>query len=68
MMCIVNARPRFSDNSSLVGYYGNCIACPATITTAGKLCENELGYAVELIRKAKVEVTEEYMHSVADLM
>ncbi|WJX80212.1 hypothetical protein P8452_63237 [Trifolium repens] len=68
MMCIVNARPRFSDKHSLDGYYGNCFAYPATITTAGKLCENGLGYAVELIRKAKVEVTEEYMHSVADLM
>ncbi|GAU11595.1 hypothetical protein TSUD_345870 [Trifolium subterraneum] len=68
MMCIVNARPRFSDKHSLVGYYGNCFAYPATITTAGKLCEKGLGYAVELIRKVKVEVTEEYMHSVADLM
>ncbi|XP_045796500.1 benzyl alcohol O-benzoyltransferase-like [Trifolium pratense] len=68
MMCIVNARPRFSDNRALVGYYGNCFAYPAAITTAGKLCENGLGYAVELIRKVKVEVTEEYMQSVADLM
>jgi hypothetical protein len=69
MMCIVNARPRFTPNdSSLVGYYGNCFAFPAAVTTAGKLCGNPIGYAVELIRKAKAQVTEEYMHSVADLM
>ncbi|GAU11590.1 hypothetical protein TSUD_345810 [Trifolium subterraneum] len=68
MMCVVNARSRFTDRHSLVGYYGNCIAFPAAVTTAGKLCGNPLGYAVELIRKAKAQVTEEYMHSVADLM
>ncbi|XP_024626050.1 benzyl alcohol O-benzoyltransferase [Medicago truncatula] len=69
MMCIVNARSRFrADHSPLVGYYGNCFAFPAAVTTAGKLCGNPLGYGVELIRKAKAQVTEEYMHSLADLM
>ena len=69
MMCIVNARSRFRANHSpLDGYYGNCFAFPAAVTTAGKLCGNPLGYAVELIRKAKAEVTEEYMHSLTDLM
>jgi hypothetical protein len=70
MMCIVNARSRFTANHlSLVGYYGNCFAFPAAVTTAGKLiCGNPLGYAVELIKKAKARVTEEYMHSLADLI
>jgi len=69
MMCLINARSRFSDNrSSLVGYYGNCFALPVAVTTVEKLCRNPLSYAVELIRKAKAEVTEEYMHSLADLM
>ncbi|RHN49362.1 putative benzyl alcohol O-benzoyltransferase [Medicago truncatula] len=69
MMCIVNARSRFSANPSLfVGYYGNCIAFSAAVTTAKELCGNQLGYAVELIRKAKTQVTEEYMHSLADFM
>ncbi|AES82606.1 benzyl alcohol O-benzoyltransferase [Medicago truncatula] len=69
MMCVVNARSRFNiNNSPLVGYYGNCFAYPAAVTTAGKLCGNPFGYAVELVRKLKAEVTEEYMHSVADLM
>lgn len=67
MMCIVNARARFNPQLP-VGYYGNCFALPAAVTTAGKLCKNPFGYAVELIRTAKAEVTEEYMHSVADLM
>ncbi|PNX57361.1 benzyl alcohol O-benzoyltransferase-like protein, partial [Trifolium pratense] len=70
MMCAVNARSRLSANhSSLVGYYGNCFAFPAAVTSVGKLiCGNPLGYAVELIKKAKGQVTEEYMHSLADLM
>ncbi|CAK8544732.1 unnamed protein product [Lathyrus sativus] len=69
MMVIVNARSRFSaKHSSFVGYYGNCFAFPAALTTAGKLCGNSLGYAVELIRKLKDQVTEEYIQSVADFM
>ncbi|KAI5424177.1 benzyl alcohol O-benzoyltransferase [Lathyrus oleraceus] len=69
IMCLINARSRFNNNhSSFVGYYGNCVAYPAAVTTAGKLCGNSLGYAVELIRKLKAQVTEEYMKSVADFM
>lgn len=67
MMVIVNARARFNPPLP-AGYYGNVFAYPATVTTAGELCENPFGYAVELINKVKGEVTEEYMHSVADLM
>ncbi|XP_061340497.1 benzyl alcohol O-benzoyltransferase-like [Gastrolobium bilobum] len=64
LMCMVNARARF--NPPLPdGYYGNAIAYPAAVTTAGKL---SFGYALELIKKVKAEVTEEYMHSLADLM
>ncbi|KAH1079352.1 hypothetical protein AAZX31_19G227400 [Glycine max] len=67
MMCIINARARFNPPLP-VGYYGNAVALPAAVTTAGKLCGNPFGYAVELINKLKREVTEEYMHSVAYLM
>ena len=38
------------------------------LTTAGKLCKNPLGYVVELLKKAKNNVTEEYLRSVIDLM
>ncbi|KAF5442609.1 hypothetical protein F2P56_035249 [Juglans regia] len=68
MMSIVSARGKFNPPLPS-GYYGNVFACPAAVTTAGKLCENtNLGYALELVRKAKKEVNEEYMRSVADLM
>ncbi|MED6120787.1 Benzyl alcohol O-benzoyltransferase [Stylosanthes scabra] len=67
MMCIVNARDRFNPKIP-IGYYGNVIAYPAAVTAVKKLCENPFGYAVELIKKVKAEVTEEYVRSVADLM
>ncbi|RDY09997.1 Benzyl alcohol O-benzoyltransferase, partial [Mucuna pruriens] len=67
IICIVNARGKF--NPPLPnGYYGNAFAFPVAVTTAEKLCENPLGYAVDLVRKAKADVTEEYMRSLADLM
>ncbi|MED6120788.1 hypothetical protein PIB30_024222 [Stylosanthes scabra] len=68
MMCMVNARDRFNNPKIPIGYYGNVIAYPAAVTTVEKLSENPFGYSVELIKKAKAEVTEEYVRSVADLM
>ncbi|XWS57988.1 hypothetical protein CRYUN_Cryun09bG0220500 [Craigia yunnanensis] len=50
------------------GFYGNAFVLPAAITTARKLSQNPLGYAVELVKQAKESVTEEYVKSVADLM
>ncbi|CAK9165987.1 unnamed protein product [Ilex paraguariensis] len=67
ILCIVNARAKF-DPSLPNGYYGNAFAFPVAISTAEKLCNNPLGYALELVMKAKADVTEEYMRSVADLM
>ncbi|BAT88001.1 hypothetical protein LR48_Vigan09g158700 [Vigna angularis] len=67
MMCIVNGRGRFNPPLP-VGYYGNCFAYPTAVTTAGKLCRNPFGYAVELINKVKGEMSEEYLQSVADLL
>ncbi|KAK7345262.1 hypothetical protein VNO77_15860 [Canavalia gladiata] len=63
----VNVRAKF-DPPLPSGYYGNAVASPVAVTTARKLCENPLGYALELVRKTKADVTEEYMRSVADLM
>ncbi|KAG6571216.1 Benzyl alcohol O-benzoyltransferase, partial [Cucurbita argyrosperma subsp. sororia] len=67
VLCIVNARSKFNPPLPL-GYYGNAFAFPVAVTTAGKLCGNPIGYALELVREAKAAVTEEYMKSVADLM
>ena len=67
VLCIVNARDKF--NPPLPnGYYGNVFAFSVALTTAGKLCKNPLGYTVELLKKAKNNVTEEYLRSVIDLM
>lgn len=67
ILCIVNARGKFNPPLP-VGYYGNAFAFPVAMSTAGKLCQNPLGYALELVMKAKADVTEEYMRSLADLM
>ncbi|KAF8038427.1 hypothetical protein BT93_B1080 [Corymbia citriodora subsp. variegata] len=67
LLCIVNARTKF-DPPLPAGYYGNAYAFPAAVTSAGKLCQNPLGYALELVKKAKAQVTEEYMRSLADLL
>lgn len=63
----VNARGKFNPPLPK-GYYGNAFAFPAALTTAKELCQNPIGYALELVRQIKKDVTEEYMRSVADLM
>ncbi|XP_022148633.1 benzyl alcohol O-benzoyltransferase-like [Momordica charantia] len=67
LLCTVNSRSKFNPPLPS-GYYGNAFTFPVALTTAAKLCHNPLGYAVGLVRKAKAEVTEEYIKSVADLM
>ncbi|KAK7344197.1 hypothetical protein VNO77_13541 [Canavalia gladiata] len=67
MMCLVDARAKFQPPFP-VGYYGNCFAFPAAISTAGELCEKPLEYGLKLVKEAIGEVSEEYMHSLADLM
>nr|KJB82260.1 hypothetical protein B456_013G185300 [Gossypium raimondii] len=66
-ICTVNARSKF-DPPLPLGYYGNALGYPAVETTAAKLCQNPLEYAIKLVKEAKGKVTEEYMKSTADLM
>ncbi|XP_022986530.1 benzyl alcohol O-benzoyltransferase-like [Cucurbita maxima] len=66
LLCLVNLRTKF--NLFPLGYYGNAVALPAALTTVGKLAQNHIGYAIELVEKAKAKVTEEYMKSMVDLM
>ncbi|KAK9928649.1 hypothetical protein M0R45_025773 [Rubus argutus] len=66
--CIVNARGKRNSVRLPFGYYGNAFAYPAAVSEAKQLCENPLGYALELVMKAKAEMNEEYLRSVADLM
>jgi len=51
-----------------LGYYGNAFAFPTAISKAGLLCQSPLGYALELVRRQKTQMNEEYIKSVADLM
>ena len=44
------------------------MAFPAAVSKSELLCKKPLGYAVELVKAAKAEMTEEYIRSVADLM
>ncbi|KAJ8641827.1 hypothetical protein MRB53_018521 [Persea americana] len=67
VILVVNARSKFSPPLPS-GYYGSVTASPAAVSPAGKLCRSPLEYAVELVKEAKVRVTQEYMQSVADLM
>lgn len=64
----VTARTKQHGLSLPLGYYGNAFACPAAVSKAGDLCKNPLGYAVELVKKAKADMNQEYIRSVADLM
>nr|AGK82816.1 alcohol acyltransferase 2 [Solanum pimpinellifolium] len=50
------------------GYYGNAFISPATISKAGLLCSNSLTYAVELVKKLKYDMNEEYIKSLTNLM
>jgi hypothetical protein len=67
IICIVNAHAKF-DPRLPTGYYGNSFAFPMAVSTAEKLCENPLSCALESVKKAKNNITEEYMRSVADLL
>lgn len=64
---VVNARSKINPPLPK-GYYGNVLAYPAALCTANELIRNPLGYAIELIKKAKATVTNEYMRSLADLL
>ncbi|XP_028065032.1 methanol O-anthraniloyltransferase-like [Camellia sinensis] len=66
--CVVNGRGNKHGLNLPPGYYGNVITFPTAMTKAGMLSMLPLGYALELVKKAKAQVKEEYLRSVADLM
>ncbi|KAK9221218.1 hypothetical protein WN944_009644 [Citrus x changshan-huyou] len=66
--CLVNARAKNYKMDIPSGYYGNAVAFPAVHSKVGALCNNPLGYAVALVKKAKAEMGEEHIRSAADLM
>ncbi|XP_058728353.1 benzyl alcohol O-benzoyltransferase-like [Vicia villosa] len=68
MISVVNARSTSFNLQLPNGYYGNVIVYSVAVTSARKLIENPLEYALNLIQKSKANVTKEYIHSLADLM
>ncbi|CAA2942197.1 methanol O-anthraniloyltransferase-like [Olea europaea subsp. europaea] len=52
----------------LTGYYGSAFVYPVAVSTARVLCTAPLSYAVQLIKNAKAQMSEEYIKSVADLI
>ncbi|GJN06700.1 hypothetical protein PR202_ga24456 [Eleusine coracana subsp. coracana] len=50
------------------GYYGNSVVPLTTEPTAGELCGRPLRHALELVRKRKIEVTDNYVQSMLDLL
>ncbi|KAJ4719205.1 Benzyl alcohol O-benzoyltransferase [Melia azedarach] len=65
---VVNIRGKNYNMYLPTGYYGNALAFPAVCSKAEVLCRSPLEYAVELVKKAKADMNEEYIRSVADLM
>ncbi|GAV87396.1 Transferase domain-containing protein [Cephalotus follicularis] len=66
--CLINVRGRTQNIHVPLGYYGNAFVYPASTSLVGHLCDNHLGYAVELVKEAKAQMSEEYVKSVSDLM
>ncbi|KAL5713310.1 hypothetical protein ACHQM5_015396 [Ranunculus cassubicifolius] len=65
LLCPMNGRGKLKLPA---GYYGNAFVFSIAVATAGEICENPFEYTVELVKKAKAEVTEEYIRSFVDLM
>lgn len=66
--CMHNVRDIIAPMASLTGYYGNAVVSSAAVTGAGNLCDNQLGYAVELLEKAKGRVNGDYVKSVINFI
>ncbi|KAJ4724399.1 Benzyl alcohol O-benzoyltransferase [Melia azedarach] len=66
--CLVNVRGKSNNMNLPSGYYGNAVVFPAVLSKAEVLCRSPLEYAVELVKKAKSKVNEEYIRSVMDLI
>ena len=65
----VNVKSKIAKPSPLPeGFYGNSFAFAAARATAGELAGEPLSHAVELVRKAKESVNEEFMRSMVDLV
>nr|XP_027086689.1 methanol O-anthraniloyltransferase-like [Coffea arabica] len=48
------------------GYYGNGFVSSAAVSKVNQLCNNSFVYALELVKKAKHQVTEDFIESAID--
>ncbi|KAI4967643.1 hypothetical protein ZWY2020_020445 [Hordeum vulgare] len=65
----LNARGRWKTELPIPqGYYGNALVHTIVEATVGDLCGSPLGHTVELIHKAKAEMSLERMRSMVDMM
>ncbi|KAI6706870.1 hypothetical protein NL676_009832 [Syzygium grande] len=67
LSCTINARGKRGLGVPS-GYYGNTSVYATVLSKAGRLCSSPLGYAVDLVRKAKGMVSEEYVRSSIDTL
>ncbi|KAF7849186.1 hypothetical protein BT93_L1144 [Corymbia citriodora subsp. variegata] len=67
LSCTINARG-MRGLGVPPGYYGNTSVYATVLSKAGHLCNSPLGYAVELVKKAKEMVSEEYVRSSVDVL
>ncbi|XP_055819845.1 methanol O-anthraniloyltransferase-like [Solanum dulcamara] len=65
---VINIRAKSLKFELPSGYYGNAFVTPVVVSKAGLLCSNPLTYAVELVKKVKGQMNEEYIRSVIDLI
>nr|XP_043611926.1 benzyl alcohol O-benzoyltransferase-like [Erigeron canadensis] len=66
-MFAVNARAKLNPPIP-VGYYGNCVVHPCASSTAQDLSNKPLAHALQLVRKAKSSVSEEFVRSTIDVL
>ncbi|KAL6203427.1 hypothetical protein ACLB2K_027127 [Fragaria x ananassa] len=68
LSCIITALGKHNNVCLPLGYYGNTFTYPAVVSTAERLCNSPLGYAVELVKKSKAKMSEEYFRSTIDFV
>uniref|UniRef100_A0A0E0EV64 Uncharacterized protein n=1 Tax=Oryza meridionalis TaxID=40149 RepID=A0A0E0EV64_9ORYZ len=69
LLMTMNARGKWKRDPPLPrGFYGNGFVYLVVETDASELCKQSLGHAVELVQKAKLDMTEEFTESMVDFI
>ncbi|GAV56756.1 Transferase domain-containing protein [Cephalotus follicularis] len=62
----INSRGNHQNMHVPLGYYGNAFVLAAVSSRVNHLCDNPLGYVVELVKEAKAQLSEGYVKSSVD--